>query len=109
MLPGMTGLDLDTAQEELPRIEAIICSMTPEERLAPDVIDGSRRKRIAAGSGSEPVEVNQLLKQFRQMKKIMSKFAGTGAGAGLSFSARGEPKLMTARRRAKLRRKRRRK
>ncbi len=63
------GLDVDPKQ--LDRIEAIINSMTPEERARPQIIDGSRRKRIARGSGTSVQAVNQLLKQFQQMKKMM--------------------------------------
>jgi signal recognition particle subunit SRP54 len=56
---------------ELDRLEAIILSMTPAERARPDLIDGSRRKRIARGSGTTVQAVNQLIKQFGQMQKIM--------------------------------------
>ena len=63
------GVDVDPKQ--LDRVEAIINSMTPEERARPQIIDGSRRKRIARGSGTSVQAVNQLLKQFRQMKKMM--------------------------------------
>ena len=56
---------------ELDRVEAIILSMTPEERTNPALIKGSRRKRIANGSGTRPQQVNQLIKQFDQMRKLM--------------------------------------
>jgi signal recognition particle subunit SRP54 len=75
MIPGMgamkqlKGADVD--EGELDRVEAIILSMTPEERVNPGVINGSRRKRIAAGSGTRVQHVNQLLKQFEQMRKLM--------------------------------------
>jgi signal recognition particle subunit SRP54 len=75
MLPGMgamkqlKGADVD--ESELDRVEAIILSMTPEERVNPSVINGSRRKRIANGSGTRVQHVNQLLKQFEQMRKLM--------------------------------------
>ena len=88
MIPGMGGIDVETAQQELPRIEAIIQSMTPGERQQPELIDGSRRRRISRGSATDTTEVNQLLKQFRQMKKVMRQFAsmkvsvGEAAGAG---------------------------
>jgi signal recognition particle subunit SRP54 len=52
-------------------VEAIILSMTPEERHNPNSIDGSRRRRIAAGSGTQTQDINQLLNQFRQMQKLM--------------------------------------
>jgi len=75
MLPGMGGLkqlegsDLD--EGELDRVEAIILSMTPAERANPALINGSRRKRIATGSGTKVQHVNQLVKQFDQMRKLM--------------------------------------
>jgi signal recognition particle subunit SRP54 len=74
MVPGMSralpqGATFDTKQ--IGRVEAIICSMTPEERARPNLIDGSRRKRIARGSGTAVQDVNQLLRQFEQMKKMM--------------------------------------
>ena len=53
------------------KVEAIIFSMTHEERLNPVIIDGSRRRRIAKGSGTTPQDINQLLNQFRQMQKLM--------------------------------------
>jgi signal recognition particle subunit SRP54 len=62
-------------ERELDRIEAIILSMTPEERARPDLIDGSRRKRIARGSGTTVQAVNQLVKQFGQMRKLMAQLA----------------------------------
>jgi len=76
-LPFIGGqLDqLDFDEKQVDRIEAIINSMTPQERRQPELIGASRRQRIAAGSGSEPVMVNQLLKQFRQMKKMMRKLS----------------------------------
>jgi signal recognition particle subunit SRP54 len=78
LLPGMGGVDFSSAQGEIPRIEAIIRSMTPRERNDPDLVDSSRRRRIAAGSGTNTQEINQLLKQFRQMKKVMKQFADRG-------------------------------
>jgi signal recognition particle subunit SRP54 len=60
---------------ELDRLEAIILSMTPAERANPTVIDGSRRKRIAKGSGTTVQAVNQLVKQFAQMRKLMAQIA----------------------------------
>ena len=77
MIPGMNskalkGLNVDN--NDLSRIEAIIKSMTKKERDNPDVIDSSRRKRIAMGSGTNVQEVNKLLKQFKETKKMMKKF-----------------------------------
>jgi len=59
-------------------VEAIILGMTPAERRKPDIIDGSRRKRIAAGSGTRVQDVNQLLAQFKQMKKMMRQISKGG-------------------------------
>ena len=80
MIPGMSQLskkmpmgDLDDGRIE--RIEAIIRSMTPTERQRPEVINGSRRKRISQGSGTTPQDVNQLLNQFRQTQKMMKRMA----------------------------------
>ena len=66
---------LDVDDRELDRLEAIILSMTPAERADPTMIDGSRRKRIARGSGTTVQAVNQLVKQFAQMRKMMSQLA----------------------------------
>jgi signal recognition particle subunit SRP54 len=76
MIPGMgsTVKDLDISNDSFKPIESIIHSMTPKERELPDIIDGNRRKRIANGSGRTVQEVNNLLKQFEQMKKMMKKF-----------------------------------
>ncbi|MHB2021621.1 MAG: signal recognition particle protein, partial [Candidatus Xenobia bacterium] len=62
------------------RIEAIIYSMTPGERRNPRILNASRRKRIAAGSGMEVSDVNRLMTQFDQMKKMMKMFGGGGGG-----------------------------
>jgi signal recognition particle subunit SRP54 len=67
----LDSLDLD--EKQIDRIEAIINSMTSDERRQPRLINASRRNRIANGSGTDPREVNRLLKQFRQMKKMMQK------------------------------------
>jgi signal recognition particle subunit SRP54 len=74
LIPGMSkamAKGVSVEGKELDRIEAIINSMTPMERARPQVIDGSRRKRIARGSGTSVQQVNQLLKQFQHMKKMM--------------------------------------
>ncbi len=62
--------------EQIARVEAIIRSMTPGERADVDLIDGSRRARIAKGSGSDPGEVSQLVKQFKEMQKMMKRIPG---------------------------------
>jgi signal recognition particle subunit SRP54 len=79
MMPGMGAMkELKNAkvdESELDRVEAIILSMTPEERVNPGMINGSRRKRIANGSGTRVQNVNQLVKQFDQMRKMMRSMA----------------------------------
>jgi len=84
MLPGVPGMkELKNAQVDegqMDRIEAIVFSMTPEERRHPDIIDGSRRQRIARGSGTQVADVNRLLKQFREMKKMLKQMVGPKGG-----------------------------
>lgn len=82
MIPGMGGLkkklgdvDIDMNSKEIKHIEAIIRAMTPEEKRNTKIINGSRRKRIAMGSGTKVQEVNKLLKQFDEMKKMMKKMS----------------------------------
>jgi signal recognition particle subunit SRP54 len=80
MMPGMGKTmkqlrEVNMDDRELDRLEAIILSMTPGERARPDMIDGSRRKRIARGSGTTVQAVNQLVKQFGQMRKLMAQVA----------------------------------
>jgi signal recognition particle subunit SRP54 len=65
---------LSGEQADLDRFDAIICSMTPGERRNPEIINGSRRSRIARGSGSSVQDVNRLLKQFAELKKMMRQF-----------------------------------
>jgi signal recognition particle subunit SRP54 len=81
MIPGLgsqlKGMDLDDS--EMDQTEAIISSMTKQERTSPEVIDGSRRRRIAAGSGTEPADVSQVLKAFEQTRRVTRMFAGKGA------------------------------
>ncbi|MDM7859978.1 signal recognition particle protein [Alteromonas sp. ASW11-36] len=81
-LPGMGNMTAqmkDKANDkQFVQMEAIINSMTPAERARPDVIKGSRKKRIAAGSGTQIQDVNRLLKQFTQMQKMMKKMSGGG-------------------------------
>lgn len=77
MIPGMKIRGVaagDAGEKELVRIEAIIRSMTPDERRSPQTIDGSRRRRIAAGSGTTVQDVNRLLNQFQEMRKMMKRF-----------------------------------
>ena len=101
MIPGMGGLkkqlqgqDIDLNGKEVRRIEAIIKSMTPKERADTSIINGSRRKRIALGSGTRVQDVNKLLKQFNEMKKMMKqvkKMQGSKKGKG--FPGLGGMKL----------------
>ncbi len=75
MIPGVKGIkDIDIDEKRLTRIEGIINSMTLVERHRPQILDGSRRKRIARGSGTQVQDVNQLIKQFQSMRKMMKKF-----------------------------------
>ena len=87
MIPGLSrvkGLPDATAQEkELKRVEAIIDSMTPGERQRPEMLNGSRRKRIASGSGTSVADVNRLLKQFADMQKMMRQLMQAGKSGRL--------------------------
>jgi signal recognition particle subunit SRP54 len=92
MLPGIGSLKGMVAQQpdekQLARIEAIIGSMTPEERKKQHIINGSRRKRIAKGSGTKVEDVNRLLKQFVQMQKMLKQLGGMSGLAGGGRQAR---------------------
>ena len=85
MIPGMKGrLNPDEVDDgHLKSVEAIVLSMTPRERRDPNVLNASRRRRIAMGSGTSVQEVNQLLNQFRQMQRMMKQFSG-GKGRGMA-------------------------
>ncbi|MBA3943440.1 MAG: signal recognition particle protein [Herpetosiphonaceae bacterium] len=92
MIPGMSQIkDLDemVSEEDLKRIEAIILSMTPHERRNPDVINPSRRNRIARGSGSQIEDINALIQQFREMQKMMRQFTTPAATANGSTNNKG--------------------
>jgi len=81
MLPGMGNLKVDESavnENAIAHVEAIIQSMTPKERANPAILGGSRKKRIATGSGRSIQEVNRLLKQFEDMKKMMKQFTDAG-------------------------------
>jgi signal recognition particle subunit SRP54 len=89
MMPGMgklaPNLSAEVTDQQFKRIEAMILSMTPEERRRPKIIDGSRKKRIARGSGTSVQEINALLNQFRQMQKMMKQLGkGKRGMRGLS-------------------------
>jgi len=77
MIPGMNRIqgNVNVDEKQLVRVEAIIQSMTKKERARPSIINGSRRKRIAEGSGTTIQEINRLLKQFDEMQKMMKKFS----------------------------------
>jgi signal recognition particle subunit SRP54 len=79
MLPGVGNKlnDVDVDENQFTRIEAMITSMTKAERAKPSIINPSRKKRIAAGSGTKVEDVNRLLKQFDQMQQMMKKFTGS--------------------------------
>lgn len=79
MLPGAGKLkDVEVDPKATGRVEAIIKSMTPRERRKPDILNASRKKRIAAGSGTSVQEINRLLKQFEQSRQLMKQFTGKG-------------------------------
>src|SRR5699024_1184197 len=85
MIPGVNSaalknVSLDDSEAQMKRTEAIILSMTPEERANPDLMSPSRKKRIAAGAGVDISEVNKLVKMFDQMKKMMKQFSGQMSG-----------------------------
>jgi len=94
-LPGMPGMqqkvDAEKGNREFIKLEAIIHSMTPQERRKPDVINGSRKKRIATGSGTQIQDVNRLLKQFTQMQKMMKKFSRKGGMQNFMRGLGGKP------------------
>ena len=83
MIPGMGKAvkDIDINDDSFKKIEAIILSMTPKERKNPDLLNGVRRQRLAGGSGNTVQEINQFIKQFDEMRKMMKKF-GTMNAAG---------------------------
>ena len=77
MLPGMSGKDIDVDDNAMKKPEAIIRSMTPRERKDPSILNASRRKRIAAGSGTTGQDVNTLIRQFEQAQQMMKRMMGT--------------------------------
>jgi signal recognition particle subunit SRP54 len=103
MLPGMGNLkaltDNKPDETQMARVEAIIGSMTPEERRKQHIINGSRRKRIAKGSGTTVEEVNRLLKQFVQMQKMLRSLGGMAGMAGGGKKARRQAMQMLRSRR----------
>lgn len=88
MIPGLSQIKKQLSVDEMDesffnRVEAIIRSMTKEERRHPEMIDGSRRKRIALGSGTNTTDVNKVLKQFKEAKKILQMIS-TGRGSKIT-------------------------
>ncbi len=88
MIPGlsqaMRGSQMPTIEDkQIKRVEAIILSMTPTERARPEIIGGSRKRRIAKGSGTTPTDINQLLNQFKQMQKMMKAMSSGRMPAGM--------------------------
>jgi signal recognition particle subunit SRP54 len=107
MIPGLgkqlEGLD-DVDERQLKRVEGMILSMTPHERRVPHVIDGSRRQRIAAGSGTTVAQVNQLLESRKQMAKMM-KLMGSGKMPGVPTMPGAKPKPSATRKASSKRKK----
>lgn len=88
MIPGLKmkgAAPVDVGEKEFAKIEAIIRSMTLEERRAPHIIDGSRRRRIAAGSGTSVQDINRLMNRFQQMKKMMKRVSKIAGGLPADF------------------------
>jgi signal recognition particle subunit SRP54 len=92
MLKGAPA-ELDGEQADLARFDAIITSMTPSERHRPEIINGSRRQRIARGSGTNVQDVNRLLKQYAQLRKMMKQFKGMEGKLGKLKNLPGFPTL----------------
>jgi signal recognition particle subunit SRP54 len=109
MIPGFAQLkELDASDEQFGSVEAIICSMTPEERKNPQIIGAGRKKRIADGSGTTPNDVSHLLREFERVTRQLSSFTkaakfvdkmvpGSGGGQGKVISA-AEKKAIKKRR-----------
>lgn len=92
MIPGISGMrqqvDPQEAEQQMKQVEAIIHSMTPAERHQPDILNGSRKRRIARGSGTTVQDVNQLVRQFREMQRMMKQLS-SGKNRGLMNVLRG--------------------
>jgi signal recognition particle subunit SRP54 len=94
MMPGMNskamkGLDIQKSEKEFAQMEAIILSMTPEERDNPSILNASRRKRIAAGCGQPVSKINQLIKKYEESKKMMKSLTGKGGMGRMNRMFRG--------------------
>jgi signal recognition particle subunit SRP54 len=92
MIPGLSGhkglADTFSAEREFKQAEAIINSMTRKEREVPDILNGSRRRRVASGSGTSVADVNRLLKQFVQARKLMKRVMPGGSGTRAKMAKR---------------------
>lgn len=94
MMPGaggkaMKNMDMSKSEKEFAQMEAIILSMTKEERENPSILNASRRRRIAAGSGQPVSKINQLVKRYEETKKMMKSFMGKGGGGRMNRMFRG--------------------
>jgi signal recognition particle subunit SRP54 len=96
MIPGVNHKALKQAKvdpKRMKHVEAIVLSMTPQERRRPDILNGSRRARIARGSGRTVQEVNRLMEQFKQMQKLMKQMRGMGM-MGMAGGRPGMPRFL---------------
>ena len=112
LVPGMGKLrdklkDVKVPEKEMARVEAIINSMTPEERHDPKIINASRKQRIARGSGTSVQEVNQLLKNFEQMQKMMKKMMGQSMKGSMRLGGASTNSLRKKRKKLKRKKKKR--
>jgi signal recognition particle subunit SRP54 len=92
MIPGLSKAlpNVDIDERDVKKVEAIICSMTRRERSRPEILNGSRRKRIAAGSGTQVADVNRLVKQFEASRQMMKQLGGRGGRRGLRLPSLGQ-------------------
>jgi signal recognition particle subunit SRP54 len=106
MIPGLGKAvkDLDIDNDSFKHIEAMIRSMTPTERATPDLLNGSRKIRIAEGSGRTLLEVNQFIRQFEQMKKMMHSMTQGGMTGGAPGGAKRKPSRSASKNKRKKRR-----
>ena len=82
MIPGLSKAlpNVEIDEKDVAKVEAIICSMSRRERERPEILNGSRRKRIAVGSGTQVADVNRLVKQFEASRQMMKQFGGMKKG-----------------------------
>ena len=91
LMPGVPKelRNTEVDEDQVGKVEAIIRSMTRDERVDPNIIDGSRRLRIANGSGTQTADVSQLIKQFREMQKMMKRMPGLSGTKGVRGGKKG--------------------